>query len=71
MKVRILTPKTLPRNYLGLGLTKKTWEELNSGKVVEVDSIPGEYKNKVEEVKETTTSPTSTGSKASIKGGKK
>ena len=68
MKVKVKTAGTLPRNYKGFGWTSKAWEDLNGGKAIEVDSVPGEWEHLVEEVE---TTSTSTGSKAPSKGGKK
>ena len=43
MKIKINMPNTLPRNWKGLGLSSKAWEDLNGGKAIEVDSIPSGY----------------------------
>ena len=71
MKIKIKRSDTLPRNWKSVGLSSKAWEELNGGKAIEVEAIPSEYKNLVEEV-ESSPSSASTGSKATnSKGGKK
>ena len=48
MKVKVKVEKSLPRNYKSLGLSLETWESLNSGEVVELDSVPKEYERFVE-----------------------
>ena len=68
MKIKVKRAGTLPRNYKSKGLTSKAWEDLNGGKAIEVDSVPGDWEHLVEEVE---TPSTSTGSKAPSKGGKK
>ena len=68
MKIQVKKAGTLPRNYKSFGWKSKAWEDLNGGKAIEVDSVPSDWQNLVEEVE---VSSTSTGSKATTKGGKK
>ena len=48
MKVKVKMQKSLPRNYKSLGLSLETWESLNSGEVVELESVPQEYEGLLE-----------------------
>ena len=70
MNIKAKLPNSLPRNWKSVGLSGKSWEDLNSGKSIEVESIPKGYSHLVEE-DTSVSSSTSTGSKkASSKGGK-
>ena len=51
MKVKANKPGTLPRDYKVHGWNVDTWEDLNNGKSVEVDSVPSSYELLVTEVK--------------------
>ena len=52
------------------GFNKNIWSNLNNGKTVEVDSIPNKSIDKVEEVKETTSSSKKVTTSSSTKGDK-
>lgn len=56
MKIKINTARTLPRDYKVHGWNVETWEKLNEGEVVEVDSIPSGYNGLVTEVEGDTSS---------------
>ena len=50
MKIKIKQPNTLPNAWKENGLDKKAWDDLNSGKSVEVDSFPSGIELLVEQV---------------------
>ena len=66
MKMKIKTPNTIPRNWKSQGWKFDAWEDLNSGKAIEVESVPSDWKHLVEVEED----KSSTASKSSSKGGK-
>ena len=46
--MKVKARETLPRNYKSAGISFEKWKELNSMKVVELDSVPEKYKSKIE-----------------------
>ena len=67
MKVKVKRTKSLPRNYKSLGLSFETWESLNSGEEVELDSVPKSYESFVDVSESSSAKPSKP---ASSKGGK-
>lgn len=68
MKIQAKRANNLPKNWKVIGLSSKDWNDLNSGKAIEVESIPDEYKSLVDEVESKSSSPST--AKAPNKGGK-
>ena len=69
MKIQAKRANSLPRNWKVTGLSSKDWKDLNSGKAIEVESIPDDYKGLVDEVESKSPSASVT-YKTPSKGGK-
>ena len=50
MKIKLKNPQTLPNAWKSCGMTKGDWKDLETGKTVEVDSIPQLLKNDIDVV---------------------
>ena len=70
MNIKAKLPNSLPRNWKSVGLSGKSWEDLNDGKSIEVESVPKGYDQFVEEDTSVSSSASIGSKKASSKGGK-
>ena len=50
MKIKLKNPQTLSNAWKSCGMTKEDWKDLETGKTVEVDSIPQLLKNDIDVV---------------------
>ena len=50
MKIKLKDPQALPNAWKSCGMTKDEWKELESGKTVEVKSVPQLIKENIDVV---------------------
>ena len=50
MKIKLNNPQALPNAWKSCGMTKDEWKELESGKTVEVKSVPQLIKENIDVV---------------------
>ena len=50
MKIKLKNPQALPNAWKSCGMTKDEWKELESGKTVEVESVPQLIKENIDVV---------------------
>jgi len=50
MKIKLKNPQTLPNAWKSCGMIEKEWKDLESGKTVEVKSIPKLIENNIDVV---------------------
>ena len=50
MKIKLKNPQALPNAWKSCGMTKDEWKELESGKTVEVKSVPQLIKENIDVV---------------------
>ena len=50
MKIKLKNPQALPNAWKGCGMKKEEWRDLESGKTVEVKSVPELIKDNIDVV---------------------
>ena len=62
MKIKLKNPQALPNAWKSCGMTKDEWKNLESGKTIEVESVPQLIKDNIDVV-ESISKPKKTGGK--------
>ena len=57
MKIKLKNPQALPNAWKSCGMTMEEWKDLETGKAVEVKSIPELIKDKIDVVESASKKP--------------